>query len=143
MNYIFYIDENTIPQLTKEQRDSYRVLRENQILPLKTLWNFQLWLCMTTYNDILEILTLLTDAWKNPSILGAMSIDWDDLIDKLGNVIYPRNYTRIDEYLATPINVYDIDWNITETRLDTYENLPIFAGWKAFDYVKLIEDLLI
>ena len=143
MNYIFYIDENTIPQLTKEQRDSYRVLRENQILPLKTLWDFQLWLCMTTYNDILEILTILTNAWKTPSILGAMSIDWNDLVDNEWNIIYPRNYARIDEFLANPINIYDMDWNITETRLDTYENLPNFAGWKAFDYVKPTEDLLI
>ena len=120
MTYIFYIVENIIPQLTQEQRDSYRILCENQILPLKKLWDYQLALCMTTYWELLNILEILINAWKNPSILWAMDINWEDLKDDLGNIIYPRDYTKMQEFLQG----------------SNYNELNIFWGWKHFDYIK-------
>jgi hypothetical protein len=83
---------------------------------------------MTNDTDILEILTILTEAGKTPRIIGAMDIDGNE------HPGYPRDYAEMDTFLAEPIVSTDIDGNPVSTYW-TYENIPTFAGWKPFDFV--------
>lgn len=138
MTYIFYITEDIIPSLTKEQRDQYRVLREAQILPIRVAGTRQLAICMTNEADILEIMTILTDAGKTPRIIGAMDMEWNELAP------YARDFDEIATFMMDPIITPDIEGNELSRRPQEISDLPNFWGWPPFNYVKppIIETIL-
>lgn len=119
MIYQVWFSENTLPVLTQEQRDTYRGLVLNQIIPIgNEVAGRRLIRCMTS--DFLIIEDFLNSIGKEVIICGAKDID-NNFIEG-----FSCNIAEFDKFFA-PIEI-DQDGIIIE--LIPPDNTS--AGWPSF-----------
>ena len=121
----FWFTENIIPPLTQEQKDEYRTLVENQMIPIGNIVNDRrLIRCMTTQENFDVIIKILTDSNKEPHIIGALTQEGEEIVT--------RDFIEYNSFFV-PTQKYDeMSWVIKETIPDPSTSY----GWVDFDFVK-------
>lgn len=116
-----WFSENINPIFSQEDRDTYRQLVDNQMLPIGNEVNGRnLIRCMT--NDEITLLEFLNSKGKEVIVCGALNQDGTDYDSKL----YPYNESEFDKYMQPITVVYD------GQSIFQYVSDNTSAGWKSF-----------
>ncbi len=110
---------NEFPPFTQAQRDAFRLLRENQQLPIgNVIAGRHLLRCMC--EDFQPIYDFLVNAGKEPVICGRR--------DEAGNWLEPKNQAEFDKHMQ-PVAGFDIQGNAVMVAPNDYTT----SGWLAFN----------